>query len=150
MTHNILVCKASGAVIDFSAGQFSGKLEQPRFHSSFKVMVASGAFPTEVLRLEKSPQDQIDVQLQRDVDNIRVHLAALRLPFTNPAEFAALVVKNATQTGWNGICRECFGSSAKLFRCTRCAAVSYCGPICQKLAWRREHKHECVEKEQEK
>jgi hypothetical protein len=142
-THNVLVCQTSGAVIDFCGGQFTGNVDQPHWFPSFEAMVASGTLSGDVLHFEASPQSEIDGQIKRDESAALVHLKMTGCDDKRPDKFAERAVENATR-GWDGVCRQCFGTCENLFACSRCKEVKYCGKLCQKRAWRK-HKHLCVE-----
>jgi hypothetical protein len=143
-THNVLVCHKSGAVIDFCGGQFTGDTDQPHWFPSFDAMVASGTLPGDVLIFEASPQSEIDEQIERDESSARAYLKMTGCNDKRPAKFAKRAVENATR-GWDGVCRQCFGTCENLFACSRCKEVKYCGKLCQKRAWRK-HKHVCAER----
>ena len=139
LTHNVLICDKTKVVIDFSVGQFTGDMAQPRVYANVDEMEKSGAFPGPVLSVRPSPRASIDGQIGRERS---LALAYPFLPDKQPERFAKRVV-SSIRRGWEGICRECFGASTSLKICTRCRRVKYCGKHCQKRAWRREHKYNC-------
>jgi len=143
-THNVLICKTSGSVIDFCGGQFTGNVDQPLWFPTFEAMVASGTLPGDVLHLKTSLLSEIDEQISRDESSARGYLKMTGCNDKRPEKFAKLVVSNVMQ-GWDGICRQCFGACSNLSTCSRCKSVKYCGRLCQKKAWRK-HKHECAGK----
>ncbi|GMI50093.1 hypothetical protein ScalyP_jg6515 [Parmales sp. scaly parma] len=145
-THNILVCRATGAIVDFSAGQFTGVMEQPHYYPSVEAMVSAGAFPGRVLNVAKSPRNQISEQLSRDAELADNPIYRRVIPDKKLSRFTRIVTKNMLR-GWhvgnNGICRVCFGASSALLTCGQCKQVAYCGTACQKRHWAKEHKHSC-------
>ena len=51
--------------------------------------------------------------------------------------------EHATKLKATEMCFNCGKAGRKLMQCTRCKVALYCGPECQKLHWKAEHKTKC-------
>jgi len=132
--HNVLVCKESGCVVDFSIGQFTGDLNEQHVYQDIKSLCERVSTP--VLLCRKSTSALIDEQIGRDLFVSTLH----KTP--PPLKLSRIAVKRMLN-GWLGICRGCYGTSLKLKRCANCKVVKFCGVHCQKSKW-REHRSKCV------
>jgi hypothetical protein len=132
--HNVLVCKESGCVVDFSIGQFTGKLDEQHVYQNIENLCK--LFSTPVLLHRKSTSTLIDEQIRRDQTTSALHKTPA------PLKISRIVVKRMFK-GWLCICRGCYGTSLKLKRCSKCKTVYFCGVHCQKRKW-REHRSKCV------
>ncbi|KAJ1415475.1 hypothetical protein B484DRAFT_434729 [Ochromonadaceae sp. CCMP2298] len=121
--HNILVCTASGVVVDLSGGQFTGSMEQPCAYPDLAAYFASGTLPGKKLEVRRWG-GEVNDQVRRDVDMGSAFATRVAASYTN---------------GWAGLCRECHGVPERLLKCGRCGEVTYCGKLCQERHWRREH-----------
>ena len=93
------------------------------------------------------PFDEVQVgEMRRGVrdalDGLR-HVAGGGPSGGNGDLFAA-AVHDGLLTGLAGLrhCEACGKSGCRLFACTKCKRVRYCGPGCQRVAW-PQHKSHC-------
>lgn len=141
ITHQVLICMKTKAVIDFSLGQFTGNINQSHYYSSVEDMINKNVFPGKVISVDLLPLKNCDQII--DAEIYVFNTMCPNILDKHPLQYSKTIVKNCIK-GWNGICRECSGTNSEnLFDCSKCKKVSYCGQICQKRHWKREHKYNC-------
>ncbi len=131
--HNVLVCKESGCVIDFSIGQFTGKINEQYIYPDIESIC--NMFSTPVSH-GKCSSSLIEVQNNRDQMLSDWH----KTP--PPLKLSRIAVQRMLN-GWSSICRGCYGTSLKLKKCSKCKTVMFCGVKCQKRKW-AEHRPTCL------
>jgi hypothetical protein len=139
-SHNILLSKKSGTIIDLSIGQFTGEMF-PKAHSSWEEF--ERCLPGAICHKHVCSSEDIEGQYSRDVASVQFR----KKSSIHPEVLAQQTVSAIQSSGshWAGMCRLCFGvpSASVLMKCSRCKAVFYCGTACQKDDWRRHKKEEC-------
>lgn len=145
LSHNLLRCKETGTLIDFSLGQFIGAMN-PGVYTDQSAFIH--LLPTDmVYRVYPSPKHEIDKQNTRDTEKA----VYCKSPDSSPLEFAKRVVrdcKRAIQSGVSTFCASCYAEQVLLRKCSQCHCISYCSRPCQKLHWKM-HKKSCKTKIEE-
>ena len=140
-SHNVLLSKKTGAIIDLTGGQFTGTM-QPATYNDLRSFKA--ALPGRVLHFRECPESEVQEQIERDTSTARTYR-----PF-DPKDWAPHVVENSLSglddgTCWETVCRGCLGmpkDKGTLKRCMRCKLVLYCCKECQSHDWKR-NRHAC-------
>jgi hypothetical protein len=145
LSHNLLRCKETGTLIDFSLGQFIGAMNAGVYtdQSAFIRLLPTD----EVYRVYPNPKHEIDKQNTLDKEKA----VTCKSPDSSPLEFAKRVVrdcKRAIQSGVVTFCASCYAEQVSLRKCSQCHCISYCSRSCQKLHWKM-HKKSCKTKIEE-
>lgn len=137
LSHNLLRCSESGAIIDFSLGQFTGTMIPGVYKNQEDF---TRLLPTDKLHIVyDSPQREIEQQIANDMG------LSAKSPDYSPPMFAKRVVRGcmrAISSGVAAFCANCYAEEVPLLKCSQCLCVSYCSRSCQKLHW-KSHKQLC-------
>ena len=140
--HNVLM-SASGEIIDFGGGQFTGNM-MPCVYADIDCYTE--ALPGKILCFKPCSDSDIETQFARDCGLGKVYPPLL------PNAWAKQVVSNLHSRGFKStllgtsFCCACLGTppkSKKLKHCAKCKNAFYCGKACQMMDWRR-HRAECL------
>lgn len=136
--HNFLLL-TDDSIIDFTLGQFTGDLHQPRHYKSFQ------EFSTFIPGKIEEPftfvsEESIREQIQNDRDCFKMGGR------NKSAEDFVSDIFSSLSAGWAGICGNCYNATSTLRKCMKCGKQWYCGKQCQTIHWRKKHKNVCCEK----
>ncbi|KAL7528214.1 hypothetical protein ACHAXR_002329, partial [Thalassiosira sp. AJA248-18] len=135
--HNALKCRKTGAVIDFSLGQYIGSMSPIVFDNEDAF---AAAIPGEVGRIFPCPQKDIDEQIKRDNAAFKSRAS----PDSLSSAFTKRVLRSWGES--KQFCGHCLGTASAgsaMKRCSRCRTAAYCGKVCQTIHWKKGHKLEC-------